>query len=295
MPLQQGSMSNMTEVRSYTNGSSRSGASESEERGAGDFVNALQDAVQKNPISAALIGMGVLWMFMGGSNTSLFGGSGRKSIFRTAGHSAEELGGALRDTAARVGSSIGQAGHAAAETTSQAARGVGQGSAAIGERASQTIEQASDLVSSAYDATTETASRTAKAISNATTSAAHVMQETGTRFGSAVQQNIADLFERQPLLLGAVGIAIGAGIAASIPTTEAENKIMGGASDLVRETVSEKAVQVKEMAEAAVGEAKAQGLTPEAAGEALRTIGDKVGRAATQAATSPSTSKKNLS
>lgn len=51
--------------------------------------------------------------------------------------------------------------------------------------------------------------------------------------GSA--QSIGELFERQPLLLGAAGIAIGAGIAASIPATEAENKVMGGPSDSIRE------------------------------------------------------------
>jgi hypothetical protein len=107
--------------------------------------------------------------------------------------------------------------------------------------------------------------------------------------GSTVQQSIGELFERQPLLLGAVGIAIGAGIAASIPATEAENNVMGGASDFVRDAVSEKAAQVKEMADAAVHEAKTQGLTPEAASEALRAIRDKVGGVA-QAAVSKITS-----
>ena len=33
-----------------------------------DFVGGLQNAIQKNPVSAALIGMGVLWMFTGGRN-----------------------------------------------------------------------------------------------------------------------------------------------------------------------------------------------------------------------------------
>src|SRR4051812_32995663 len=108
MPLQQGSMFNMTDVRSSTNAHrNTSGTVASHARGSGDFVNALQDAVRENPISAALIGMGVLWMFMGGSNTSLFGGAGRKSIFRMAGQGAEEAGDAVRDTAARVGSSVG--------------------------------------------------------------------------------------------------------------------------------------------------------------------------------------------
>jgi hypothetical protein len=243
------------------------------------------DAVRENPISAALIGMGMLWMFMGGSNTSLFGGGGRKSIFRGVGQGAEEIGSVGRDTAARIGSSVGHA----AETVSNVAGGVREASATIAEHGSRTAGQAADAVASAYDATTNAASRAADTLSNTATSAAHAMQETGTKWGSTVQQSIGELFERQPLLLGAVGIAIGAGIAASIPTTKAENKVMGGASDFVREAASEKAAQLKEMADAAVHEAKAQGLTPEAAGEALRAIGDKVGAVA-QAAASKSTS-----
>ena len=87
----------MTDVRSFTKGHLGSpGTVAPHARGSGEFVHALQDAVRENPISAALIGMGVLWMFMGGSKTSLFGGGGRKSIFRTAGQGAEAVGGAVR-------------------------------------------------------------------------------------------------------------------------------------------------------------------------------------------------------
>ena len=275
----------MTLVRSYTNEQRGSYGATPHGRVSGDFFNSLQDAVRENPISAALIGMGMLWMFMGGSNTSLFGGGGRKSIFRGVGQGAEEVGSVGRDTAARIGSSLGHA----AETVSHVAGGVREASATIAEHGSRTAGQAADAVASAYDATTNAASRAADTVSHTATSAAHAMQETGTKWGSTVQQSIGELFEGQPLLLGVVGIAIGAGIAASIPTTEAENKVMGGASDFVREAVSEKAAQVKEMADAAVHEAKAQGLTPAAAGEALRAIGDKVGALA-QAAASKSTS-----
>ena len=38
--------------------------------GAGDFVSGLQDAVRQNPVSAALVGMGLLWMFTGGNRLS---------------------------------------------------------------------------------------------------------------------------------------------------------------------------------------------------------------------------------
>jgi hypothetical protein len=295
MPLQQGSTFNMSEVRSYTNGQRSSyGAAPPHGRGNGDFINALQDAVRDNPISAALIGMGVLWMFMGGSNTSLFGGDGRKSIFGSEGQGADQVGGIVRDTATRVGSSMGQAADAAAETASQVAGGVRQASAAVADRGSRTAGQAADAIASAYDATTDIATRAANTVSNAATSAAHTMQQTGTKWGNTVQHSIADLFERQPLLLGAVGVAIGAGIAASIPTTDVENKVMGDASDLVRDTVSEQTAKVRKMADAAVEEAKEQGFTPEAAGEALRAIGNKLGavQTANPAAKSASGSKK---
>jgi len=282
-------MFDMTVVRSYTNGQRDPSSATPHGEGVGDFFDSLQDAVREYPISAALIGMGVLWMFMGGSKTSLFGGGGRKSIFRGVGDGGEEMGSVDGGTAVRTGPSVGHAADAASETMSHVAGGIREASTTIAEHGSRTVGQAGDAVASAYDATTNAVSRAGDTLSNTATSAAHAMQEKGTEWGSTLQQSIGELFERQPLLLGAVGIAIGAGIAASVPATEAENKVMGGASDFVREAVSEKAAQVKEMADAAVHEAKAQGLTPEAAGEALRVVGDKVGAVA-QAATTRGTS-----
>jgi hypothetical protein len=267
--------------RSSTNGhSGRSGTAAQHDQRHGDFVNALQDAVRENPISAALVGMGVLWMFMGGSNTSLFGGSGRKSIFRTAMQGAEQVGDAVRDTAEHVSSSVSRTANVAAGTASQVTDAVRQASGVVGDTASRTAGQAADAVSSAYGATTDVASRAAETISNATMTAATALQNTGAKWGT----NLSDLFDRQPLLLGAMGLAIGAGIASSIPTTEAEKKVMGETSDFIRDTVTEKAAQVKDMADAALQEVKAQGLTPEAAGKALHTLGEKVG-AIGQAAT----------
>jgi hypothetical protein len=263
----------MTDVQFNTNGHRNpSGAAASSDQGSGEFVNALRDAVRANPVSAALIGMGVLWMFMGGSNTSLFGGDGRKSIFRTAAQGAGEIDGAVRDTAGRVGSSVGRAASAAGKTVAHAAAAVRDASAAAGDVASRGAAQASEAVSSAYGATADMAARTVPTISSATTA----LQEAGTRWGNTVHQNLSDLFERQPLLLGAVGVAIGAGIAASIPITHAENKIMCEASEAMRNTATEKAAQVKEMAEAALHEAKTQGMTPGTAGAAVRTLADKM-------------------
>ena len=163
------------------------------------------------------------------------------------------------------------------ETVSHVAGGVREASATIAEHGSRTAGQAADAVASAYDAATNAASRAADTASLPRPALPMRCRKQARSGVARFSKVLAEGFEGQPLLLGVVGIAIGAGIAASIPTTEAENKVMGGASDFVREAVSEKAAQVKEMADAAVHEAKAQGLTSAAAGEALRAIGDKVG------------------
>jgi hypothetical protein len=49
-----------------------------------------------------------------------------------------------------------------------------------------------------------------------------------------VQNDLGALFERQPLVIGAVGLAIGAGIAAAFPTTEVESRLAGETSDQVK-------------------------------------------------------------
>jgi hypothetical protein len=205
--------------------------------GRSGFLNSLSDAVRDNPLPAALIGMGVMWMFMGGSRMSLAGGSGRKSVFSAAGEGASQIGGMVRHTADKVGSSI-----------------------------SATAEGAANLVS--------TASGT---VADAATSTYDAASEAPARMGNQLQQNLSDLFDRQPLLLGAAGFALGAGIAASLPVSETEKQVMGKASGYVHEKVSQTASQVKEVANAAIDETRAQGLTPQVAKEAVREIGRAVG------------------
>jgi hypothetical protein len=233
-----------------------------------NFLAALQNAVRENPVPAALIGMGSVWMFMGGGNVSLFGGSGRKSLFGTAAQGAQQVTGAVRQAGALGAHHIGQAAQAMAEPAWQAGTAA---AATLGDAASRTAARATDAVSSGYQTTAETASQTAETISNAATAAARTLHETTANWGGGVQRNLADLLDRQPLMLGAIGLAIGAGIAASLPITDTEKRVMGDASASVRNKVSEKAAdltgQVKEIADAALDEARNQGITPKTVGE----------------------------
>jgi phage-related protein len=115
--------------------------------------------------------------------------------------------------------------------------------------------------------------------------AARAAQERGYSLTRTVQRDLGEIFEKQPLMLGAVGLAIGAALAAAVPTTEAENRLMGETSESLKERAKEMASEQMERAKSMgsefvqeIGrEAGAQGLTAAAASQAFSAVKDKLG------------------
>jgi hypothetical protein len=234
---------------------------------AGDFVRDLGDAARQNPISAVLIGMGVLWLFAGGARRAGFDGlaaandsvtagrSAMRSGLQSARNGASDFGSDLGDTVRRAGASSGDAIQSAAKT-------IREGGAAAYERTSRL---GSDLAESTSDF------------------ARSIPDSASDMFGNA-RSNLTTLFREQPLLLGAVGLAIGVGIAASLPTTELETEVFGDTSnrlkDKAQEFASDQAERGKAIAEQAVKsgaeEARRQGLDPEGLKSTVAGIGSKV-------------------
>jgi vacuolar-type H+-ATPase subunit H len=162
-----------------------------------NYLRDLTDAASRNPLSAALIGMGALW-FLG---DKAWQGAGRP-----------------------------------------------------------TIDQASDVVGSAI-------SRIRKPDADG-------------------QWGLTELFRQQPLALGVVGLAIGAGLAATLPSTFMETQLMGESSDELkakaREFANDQADRAENAAERALGaateEAQKQGLTREGLKSAKDSAGAKLER-----------------
>jgi hypothetical protein len=185
------------------------------------FIDNLGDAARRNPLSAALIGMGVLWLFAAKSTDRL------GDLVRSAG--LDRIPGAGTDALSSAKSPnttvLEQAG-----SSVDAVREKSAGATNAAEYA-QTVPSPADLFETARD-------------------------------------NLTSLFKAQPLALGAIGLAIGAGIAAAIPGTEAENSYLGEVSDSVRSKTAEIAgQQVDKAADLAtrviddtIEEARKQGL-----------------------------------
>ena len=201
----------------------------------GDFIGALTDAVRDNPMSAALIGVGALWLYMGGNRTSLAGGHGRTSLVGAVAHGASEVGHGAAHAAERVGSAVSSGVSSAADYVRESVAGV--------------------------DA--EAAYRNPEAYGDMGPDDSRPWNGRRSSGGSTVgrmQQNMREMFERHPVAIGLAGLALGAGMAASLPLTRKERQVMGPAGEAVQDRLGEAAERARAMADAAVDEARRQSM-----------------------------------
>jgi hypothetical protein len=204
------------------------------------FVQDLRDAAARNPVSAALIGMGVLWMLTGAKSPV-----GTGNFFRSAGF--DRVPEAL-DEASGLKESADSVSEVAASTLD-----------AVRERGASTLDNVADF--------------------------GRGMPDPGAVFDTA-RDSLTELFRTQPLALGAIGLAIGAGIAAALPKTDVEDAYLGEVSQTVKAQAAEIAGQqferatdlASEVVEAASEEARKQGLTPDGARAAVDDITGRLGR-----------------
>jgi hypothetical protein len=205
--------------------------------------------------------MGVLWMFTGGSRITA-----AAALFPAAAKAAASGAADGLQRTADIAGGAGESLRSFGATVAEGVRDTLSGAAvSAGETATKTYE-------TARGAAVDSASEIKSAVSGRTGGA------------SVLQQNLMQTFEHQPLLLGAIGLAIGAGMAAAAPTTQIESEMAGDAADRVKAQVKDFASttvdKVKETAErtfeAVKEEAAAQGLTPQAAREGAAAIGAKL-------------------
>lgn len=218
-----------------------------------DFIQDLGDAVRKNPLSAALIGMGALWLFTGSRPLDR-----AANLVRSAG--------------------MDRIPDAASNAFDAARSSLKSGTDAIGEH----VASAKDSVAGAVDNATSHGRDYADSTSEYVTS----IPGTGAEIFDTVRSNLSDVFRAQPLALGVIGIAIGAGIAAALPATEIEADYLGETSDAMKakatDFAAEQADRVTDVAgnvaEAVTDEARKQGLAVKCAKSAATDILAKVGR-----------------
>jgi hypothetical protein len=113
------------------------------------------------------------------------------------------------------------------------------------------------------------------------------------RYGRRAQEGFLHTLHEQPLVLGAIGLAVGAALGSVLPSTEREDRLMGDSRDRLKRRATEAGREQLDKAGAAAGaaydaardEAERQGLTPEDGRSAVETARQKVERVAEAAST----------
>lgn len=213
-----------------------------------------------------------------------FGGTGAGADDAEGGSYAGEAGEMLRDNARRASEALGDAADAARSALGDAADTTRN---AFGAAASAAGATASGLGHAAGSAL-RGGRRAYRGGRRAGMHAYGGARDYGGQAVGGARDAFLDVLEREPLVIGAIGIAVGAAIGAMLPRTAIEDRYLGETRDQMMDAAAETAREQLDRAEhvardtwdAAREEAEAQGLTPGNLGERARSVMEKAEEAA---------------
>ncbi|MDY8108784.1 DUF3618 domain-containing protein [Fulvimarina sp. 2208YS6-2-32] len=277
-----------------------------------DTVKNLGRQVRDNPLALGLVGAGLAWLFLGdGARAKGHAASDRLGRWREdraydrfeEAFPADDRSGSPRTGAGRaMNDPVLRSGTGTAGTTSS-----GPG---MGERASSAASSVKGAASSAASGTSDAFARagrsasgaassiggsarrglhdTTDAVSHAGSSAYDSAGRAGRgiyRAGSRAGRNLADMIQDEPLVFGAVALAVGAAVGAMLPATRREDEWMGETRDHLRdeayakgEDTLHRAEDVAQKAYASASEtAEEKGLKPDPKDGSSETVAHKVG------------------
>ena len=189
------------------------------------FFDSLASAVQENPLAAALIGGGALWLLIGNDK------------LKSAASSAAAAASPMVDIGARNVRSAASVLHrtAAPPTAPEMDH---EGSLRVGETLRDAGNTASDAMSGAAN----------KIRDRFDEGVAYARENFGNAQESLknAQSSLADMLEQQPLVLGVIGLAIGAAVAGAFRTSDLENEWVGDLSDDVKADLNARAGAVSQ-------------------------------------------------
>lgn len=231
--------------------------------GGGSFLRAFTNAARENPVPSLLVSTGAM-LFL----SERLGLTGTKPAQR-ASRTPSSFPGVTR-AGASMQSAIERRAQNVAESLSSAAEGV-----------SSAARSARDHAASAAGAVSDTVGEYSQRIGDQASEMAEQAQEQLGAASEEVIRRIRKLIEEQPLLVGAIGLAIGAGIAAVVPTTEAEKEYLGESREAAKEAISEFASEQLETAKDAaekVAQAMSKAADAEGLTEEVQSFGDSVSK-----------------
>jgi hypothetical protein len=189
----------------------------------GELGRSLGNSVKENPIPALLTATGIAWMMFS---------RGRASSTRSYDYDSD------------IG--YGETEYAETEegTVSKMSGMIKSGATSARDQLQTSKDAVKDTLYKGTGAVKDSVSRTADAVRGKIGRTADLAQLQGRR----AREGFNSLMEEQPLILGALGIALGAAIGAALPSTEQEDRMMGETRDKTLGKVKERGAETFERA-----------------------------------------------
>ncbi|HWX48990.1 MAG TPA: DUF3618 domain-containing protein [Roseomonas sp.] len=171
-------------------------------------------------------------------------------------HAGERVQGTYSDMRHRTASGMDSVRDSAAQTYAAGADMAGRATGSVRDTASSTYAAGADMASRAAETASDAAARVGRTASNLAGQASEGLHSAGRSvrasyydasdsvargYGTASEQagmladrtraGLSRVAEEQPLLFGALGLALGAALGAMLPRTRTEDRLMGEASD----------------------------------------------------------------
>jgi ElaB/YqjD/DUF883 family membrane-anchored ribosome-binding protein len=147
-----------------------------------------------------------------------------------------------------------------------------------------TAGRAQDSVETMGKAAVDAVSSGAKSAKDSVSTVTDDLSNRTVQVGRHSRDRFADFVEHNPLVVGGIGLAIGVFLAASLPTSKVENRVLGEGSDTLKGKARELASDAVDAAKDKTAEiaediseiADQNGLNKDAIGEGIDTLSDKV-------------------
>jgi ElaB/YqjD/DUF883 family membrane-anchored ribosome-binding protein len=268
-----------------------------------EILHKMERRARENPLQAIAIAAGLaypVWrivrsipapILLIGAGLALARPSGRSGYGNGKGIGGPNFLDHVRESVGDATDAVKDKVRQTSDVAQEAASVVREAASATAEQLAGTAERLQAAVSSGLDSaragaaeTADSAKRAMHSAGDETAAALSAARGQAARVAQGAQDGLLDAIERNPLVVGGIGLFLGALIAAAIPGSRAENRLMGDTSDELKSRARDLAAQGYETAKGAAANvyqagkqaADEQGLSPEGVRDAIHQIGEKV-------------------
>jgi len=244
--------------------------------------NGLLETIKRNPVPAAMAGIGLGWLVMAARGQSQqgrqFGGTwqahpgstgyGSSPTYGLSGQAGYggQYGGQYSgqygsqpgswDTGSmgqgngqgvgdKVGQTVGQVGDAASGAVSSVQQTAGDVASNVGQTASQVASNVGQTAGDVVGNVQQTAGQVAETVGQTASQGAQQVQTVARDVGSTASRALQD----NPLAFGAIAVAVGTAVGMALPATRKEQEMLGPARDQLIDRAEQTATQALSSAE----------------------------------------------